>query len=138
MDTVRPGFENDVRLEFSNDADSNGKGETVVTPCDTVVCFTFEVDGLLTNTHSKVLQDAKFRIYSDKESKIEVYVKKNPNQGQVGFVVINRDFVGGTDHPGGTAPQDAVEMVSDANGIFKIWFGSGYLLPEGNRCAGWI
>ena len=25
-DTGRPGFENDVRLEFSNDADSNNEG----------------------------------------------------------------------------------------------------------------
>ncbi len=40
LDTGRPGFENDVRLEFSNDADSNGKGETGFTPWDTVVCFT--------------------------------------------------------------------------------------------------
>ena len=26
--TGRPGFENDVRLEFSNDADSEGEGKT--------------------------------------------------------------------------------------------------------------
>ena len=103
LDTGRPGFENDVRLEFSNDADSNGKGETGFTPWDTVVCFTFEVDGLKTNNHDKVLQDAKFRLYSDKECKNEVYVKKNPNQGQGGYVVMNRDLVGGTDHTGGTA-----------------------------------
>ncbi len=121
LDTGRPGFENDVRLEFSNDADSNGKGETGFTPWDTVVCFTFEVDGLKTNNHDKVLQDAKFRLYSDKECKNEVYVKKNPNQGQEGYVVINRDSVGGADHTGGTAPADAVEMVSDAKGIFKIY-----------------
>lgn len=121
LDTGRPGFENDVRLEFSNDADSNGKGETGFTPWDTVVCFTFEVDGLKTNNHDKVLQDAKFRLYSDKECKNEVYVKKNPNQGQEGYVVINRDSVGGADHTGGTAPANAVEMVSDAKGIFKIY-----------------
>ena len=64
-----------------------------------------------------MLQDAKFRLYSDKECKNEVYVKKNPNQGQGGYVVINRDSAGGSDHTGGTAPKDAVEMVSDANGI---------------------
>ncbi len=91
LDTGRPGFENDVRLEFSNDADSNGKGETGFTPWDTVVCFTFEVDGLKTNNHDKVLQDAKFRLYSDKECKNEVYVKKNPNQGQGGYVVMSAE-----------------------------------------------
>lgn len=121
LDTGRPGFENDVRLEFSNDADANGKGETGFTPWDTVVCFTFEVDGWKTNNHDKVLQDAKFRLYSDKDCKNEVYVKKNPNQGQEGYVVINRDSVGGTDHTGGTTPADAVEMVSDVKGIFKIY-----------------
>lgn len=31
--TGRPGFENDVRLEFSNDADSDGSGKTGHTPC---------------------------------------------------------------------------------------------------------
>lgn len=140
LDTGRPGFENDVRLEFSNDADSNGKGETGFTPWDTVVCFTFEVDGLKTNNHDKVLQDAKFRLYSDKECKNEVYVKKNTNQGQGGYVVINRDSIGGTDHTGGIAPKDAVEMVSDANGIFKIYGldqGTYYLketdAPDGYR-----
>ncbi len=139
LDTGRPGFENDVRLEFSNDADSNGKGETGFTPWDTVVCFTFEVDGLKTNNHDKVLQDAKFRLYSDKECKNEVYVKKNPNQGQEGYVVINRDSVGGVDHTGGTAPADGVEMVSDAKGIFKIYgLDQGiYYLKETDAPAGY-
>lgn len=34
---------------------------------------------------------------------------------------INRDSLGGTDHTGGTAPSDAVEMVSDENGEFVIY-----------------
>ncbi len=140
LDTGRPGFENDVRLEFSNDADSNGKGETGFTPWDTVVCFTFEVDGLKTNNHDKVLKDAKFRLYSDKDCKNEVYVKKNTNAGQDGYIVINRDSIGGTDHTGGAAPKEAVEMVSDAKGIFKIYGldqGTYYLketdAPDGYR-----
>lgn len=129
-DTGRPGFENDVRLEFSNDADSNGDGKTGFTPWDTVVCFTYELDGLKVNNYDKVLEGAKFRLYSDKNCKNEVYVKKNPN-GE-GYIVINRDSTGGTDHTGGTTPQDAVEIVSDANGVFKFYGldGDTYYLKE--------
>lgn len=153
--TGRPGFENDVRLEFQNDADSNGGGETGYTPWDTVVCFTFKANGLKTNDHDLKLKGAKFRLYSDKECKNEVYVKPyttktvsdeeagietakltdevgttnnvtNPTpdeknaMGNNGYVVINRDSIGGTDHEGGTAPKEAVEMVSDDNGNFTI------------------
>lgn len=152
-DTGRPGFENDVRLEFSNDADSAGNGETGKTPWDTVVCFTFKVNGLKTNDHNLKLEGAKFRLYSDKECKNEVFVKPytpkvvreeaieeakltdevgttdnvtNPSDeekremGDNGYVVINRDSIGGTDHIGGTTPAEAVEMVSDAKGNFTI------------------
>lgn len=129
-DTGRPGFENDVRLEFSNDADVNGEGDRGFTPWDTVVCFTYELDGLKTNNHDKVLEGAKFRLYSDEECKNEVYVKANANGD--GYVVINRDSLGGNDHTGGTAPQDAVEMVSDEKGVFKIYGldGGTYYLKE--------
>ena len=145
----RPGFENDVRLEFSNDSDSAGDGETGKTPWDTVVVFTFKLNGLKTNDHDRKLEGAKFRLYSDPECKNEVYVKAytgpkavstygvtgvtgttdnvtNPSEaeknemGNNGYIVINRDSAGGTDHTGGTAPQDAVEMMSDANGNFTI------------------
>ena len=61
-DTGRPGFENDVRLEFSNDADSEGSGETGYTPWDTVVCFTFKLNGLKVNDHETSLEGAKFRL----------------------------------------------------------------------------
>ena len=57
------------------------------------------------------MDGAKFRLYSDAECKNEVYVKT----GQDGYIVINRDSLGGTDHTGGTKPDTAVEMVSDAN-----------------------
>ena len=73
--TGRPGFENDVRLEFSNDADSDGSGKTGHTPWDTVVCFTYKLRGLKTNNHDKVLSDAKFRLYNDADCTKEVYVK---------------------------------------------------------------
>lgn len=109
-DTGRPGFENDVRLEFSNDPDSDGEGSTGFTPWDTVVCFTFKINGLKTNDQGLKLEGAKFRLYSDKECKNEVYVKKSDQ----GYIVINEDSTNGS------RPADAVEMVSDANGEFNI------------------
>lgn len=173
-DTGRPGFENDVRLEFSNDADSAGEGETGYTPWDTVVCFTFKINGLKVNDHENTLEGAKFRLYSDAACKNEVYVKaKTTNQGTTatgggstsgetdnvsspdgnetdfegnkvqignnGYIVINRDSCGGDDHTGGTAPADAIEMVSDADGNFTIYgLDQGtYYLKEVEAPAGY-
>ncbi len=115
--TGRPGFENTVRVEFSNNPDSDGTGDTGFTPWDTVACFTYKIDGLKINNHDKTLEGAKFRLYSDKDCKNEVYVKES----QDGYIVINRDSLGGDDHTGGSVPGDAVEMVSNADGIFKIF-----------------
>lgn len=115
--TGRPGFENTVRVEFSNNPDSDGTGDTGFTPWDTVVCFTYKIDGLKINNHDKTLEGAKFRLYSDKDCKNEVYVKES----QDGYIVINRDSLGGDDQTGGSVPGDAVEMESNADGIFKIF-----------------
>ena len=164
--TGRPGFENDVRLEFSNDADSEGSGETGYTPWDTVVCFTFKLNGLKVNDHETSLEGAKFRLYSDPDCKNEVYVKEKAEVatlsettnnistptgeeenfdgekvgvGANGYIVINRDSVGGDDHTGGTAPAEAVEMVSDADGNFTIYgLDQGtYYLKEVEAPAGY-
>lgn len=121
--TGRAGFENDVRLEFSNDPDSTGAGSTGYTPWDTVVCFTYKVNGLKTNNYNLNLQGAKFRLYSDEACKNEVYVKKSDD----GYIVINRDSVGGSDHIGGAEPENAVEMISAEDGTFTI-----YGLDQGN------
>lgn len=127
-DTGRPGFENDVKLEFSNNPDSDGNGETGETPWDTVVCFTYKINGLKTNNHDKVLANAKFRLYSDADLKNEVFVKESAN----GYIVINRDSVGGSDHTGGNRPANAVEMKSDDKGVFTIigLDGGTYWLKE--------
>ena len=134
--TGRPGFENAVRFEFSNDPDSNGNGSTGETPWDTTVAFTYRINGLKVNNHNKLLKNAKFRLYSDATCQNEVYVKSSPN----GYVVMNRDSLGGSDHTGGTRPSNAVEMASDSKGVFTILGldqGTYYLKetdsPEGYR-----
>lgn len=109
-DTGRPGFENDVKLEFSNNPDSDGQGSTGETPWDTVVCFTYKINGLKVNDHDLKLENAKFRLYSDKACKNEVFVKKSDK----GYIVINRDSATNG------VPADAVEMVSDEKGVFTI------------------
>jgi len=109
-DTGRPGFENDVRLEFSNDPDSTGEGKTGFTPWDTVVCFTYKLNVLKTNNHDLPLENAKFRLYSDEDCTEEVYVK----EGEGGYHVVNRDSVDDS------MLLDTVEMVSKGDGTFVI------------------
>lgn len=133
--TGRGGFENAVRFEFANDPDSNGNGSTGETPWDTTVAFTYRINGLKVNNHNKLLKNAKFRLYSDENCTNEVYVKSSPN----GYVVMNRDSLGGTDHTGGTRPSSAVEMSSDAKGVFTILgLDQGtYYLKETDSPAGY-
>lgn len=133
--TGRPGFENAVRFEFANDPDSNGNGSTGETPWDTTVAFTYRINGLKVNNHNKLLKNAKFRLYSDSACQNEVYVKSSPH----GYIVMNRDSVGGTDHTGGTRPSSATEMVSDAKGVFNILgLDQGtYYLKETDSPAGY-
>lgn len=88
-DTGRPGYENDVRLIFSNDPDSTGSGYNKPntppgdqphgkTPWDTVVAFTYRLNGNKVNTNNFALEGAKFRIYEDSAMTKEVIVKKKP------------------------------------------------------------
>ncbi len=134
-ETGRPGMENKTRLEFSNNMDSNGGGDTGYTPWDTVVAFTFKLDGLKTNEYDKALEGAKFRLYSDEKMTNEVVLVERED----GYIVQNRDSLGGEDHTGGTITT-GVEIVSDGNGDFVIYGldqGTYYLketqAPEGYR-----
>ena len=133
-DTGRPGFENDVKLEYSNNPDSDGVGQTGETPWDTVVCFTFRMNGVKVNDQDPEvkLEGAKFRLYSDSSCTKEVYVKEAANGD--GYTVINHDSVKGDE-----APAEAVEMVSDKNGIFNIvgLDSQTYYLKETKAPAGY-
>lgn len=99
--TGRPGFENSVRLVYSNNPDANGIGEVGVTPWDTVVCFTYKIDGSKVNEDGTQLKNAKFRLYRDQECRDEVHVK----QGANGYIV---------------SQEEGVEMVSDQQGQFIV------------------
>ncbi len=133
-DTGRPGFENDVKLEYSNNPDSDGIGQTGETPWDTVVCFTFRMNGVKVNDQDPEvkLEGAKFRLYSDSSCTKEVYVKEAA-MGD-GYTVIKHDSVKGDE-----APAEAVEMVSDKNGIFNIvgLDSQTYYLKETKAPAGY-
>ena len=122
LDTGRPGFENDVRLEFSNNPNQGGERETGFTAWDSVVCFTYGFNGLKTNNYGMNLEGATFRLYQDKDCKQEIYVKK----------VADRYHVMHPDTWEGEKPKQAVEMVSNLNGEFHVYgLDSGiYYLKE--------
>ncbi len=130
LDTGIPGFENDVRLEFSNDPDVVGEGKTGFTPWDTVVCFTYRLDGLKVNNYDKVLENAKFRLYLDADCTDEVYVKED-SKGD--YIVIHDDSANGS------VASDSVEMSTNAEGVFNIvgLDGGTYYLKETDSPAGY-
>ncbi len=130
--TGRAGFENQVRLEYSNNMDSNGGGDTGYTPWDTVVAFTFKLNGLKENDHGESLANAHFRIYADPQMKQEILLKKKATgNGSAAYIVVNRDSVGGDDHISKNE-QKGEEIVSDSKGNFVICGldGQTYYLKE--------
>lgn len=128
-DLGRPGFENDVRLEFSNNPNICKEDQTGYTPWDTVVCFSYQLNGMKINNYGTALEGAKFRLYLDKECSQEVFVKEVKN----GYQIVNS---GGAKT---LATGGGEEMVSDAEGEFKI-FGldaGTYYLKETEAPAGY-
>ncbi|HIT73453.1 MAG TPA: SpaH/EbpB family LPXTG-anchored major pilin [Candidatus Fimicola cottocaccae] len=67
------GNENEVYLEFSNNPYDEGTGET---PKDIVVVYTFQIELKKVDEDKNPLEGAKFRLYSDKECKNEIKLRK--------------------------------------------------------------
>ena len=67
------GFENKVRLVYSNNPRSTSVGQT---PWDSVVCFSYQLNGLKVNEKDTKLEGATFKLYRDEACTVEVYVKK--------------------------------------------------------------
>lgn len=128
LDGGRPGFENDVRLEFSNNPWVGYEEQTGFTPWDTVVCFTYTLDGVKINNYGTELEGAKFRLYADEACENEIYVKKEADR----YHVMNEDSYE-------TVPENAVEIVSAEDGTFSIYgLDSGtYYLKEVEAPAGY-
>lgn len=98
-----PGNPNKVYLEFSNNPNSGGEGDTGKTPEDKVIVFTYEldvtkVDGANADTK---LEDAEFKLY-DENGK---------------YVIVDADgkVIGWADNEAGGST-----LKSDENGLFKV------------------
>lgn len=97
QDQGKQGFENTVRLEFSNDPDSS---QTGFTPWDTVVCYTYRLNAVKHNENDVKLAGAKFRLYLDKDCQTELGFAKH------GDVYL--------------PAADAQDIVTDDEGTFRL------------------
>ena len=116
--TGRPGFENSVRLVYSNNPNNTGTayntatvapGEQAhgTTPWDTVVAFTYRLKGLKVNSNNLSLSGAHFRLYTDDKMKNEVVIKEVDGK----YIVVDADSAAGV---------TGVDVVTDDNGNFVI------------------
>lgn len=95
----RPGFENKVKLEYSNNPDSNGQGDTGFTPWDSVVAFTFNLSGTKISSQQAdgkypSLAAAHFKLYRDQNCQNEIALKK-VNQGDQTYYVVDQNSTSG-------------------------------------------
>ncbi|WP_276924451.1 SpaA isopeptide-forming pilin-related protein [Faecalibaculum rodentium] len=97
QDQGKQGFENTVRLEFSNDPDSS---QTGFTPWDTVVCYTYRLNAVKHNENDVKLAGAKFRLYLDKDC-----------QTELGFAKLGDVYL---------PAADAQDIVTDDEGTFRL------------------
>jgi len=129
VDLGRPGFENDVRLEFSNNPNVGKGDQTGYTPWDTVVCYSYQLNGMKINNYGTSLEGAEFRLYLDEECTQEIFVK----EVEEGYQIVNPDSAGTL------GIGEIKEMISDSEGEFKI-FGldaGTYYLKETSAPTGY-
>ncbi|MEE1057698.1 MAG: isopeptide-forming domain-containing fimbrial protein [Acutalibacteraceae bacterium] len=95
------GNPNEVYLEYSNNPNNKGEGDTGKTKKDKVIVFTYELDGNKIDSEdaTKTLKDAKFILQRTSDDKYYVVDAK----GNVSWVADK---------------NDATELVSDADGNF--------------------
>ncbi len=105
--------ENTARLEFSNDARNDMSGSHSYTPWDTVVCFTYSLNGLKTDEKNEPLENAQFRLFTDEACTQKILVRK----GSDGYIVLHEDEL--KDDP--SARSKAVSIVSQKDGLFRIY-----------------
>ena len=98
-----PGNPNEVYLEFSNNPNTGGEGDTGETPIDKVIVFTYELDVTKVDgeDNNKTLKDAEFKLY-DANGK---------------YVTVDTDgkVTGWAD-----TEDDGSTLKSDENGLFKV------------------
>lgn len=121
-----PGNPNKVKLEFSNNPNTGGGGDTGETPEKKVVVFTFELDGNKVDGSdaAKKLQGAEFKLYrlkSDGTTKEWAQI----TDGKVSDWTATED--------------DGTVLTSDENGLFQITgLDAGtYYLKETKAPAGY-
>ncbi len=98
-----PGNPNEVYLEFSNNPNKDGDGETGRTPKDEVIVFTYELDVTKIDANQKdtKLKDAEFKLHN-KENQWVVVDKDNKV----------KDWT--------SDESKASTLKSDDNGLFKV------------------
>lgn len=106
----RPGLENQAKISYSNDP-NNLDGSMGESPWDSVVCFTYGIDGIKKNNEGISLSNAHFRLYRDKECKNPIFIKQIKND----YFVVHEDQSKSIDM------SQSAEITSDSNGKFSIY-----------------
>ncbi|WP_276884264.1 SpaA isopeptide-forming pilin-related protein [Dubosiella newyorkensis] len=77
IDRGLEGIENHVRLVYTNDPDSNNAQGWGSTPWDSVVSYTYHIQGKKVNEKDRPLEGASFLLFEDAACTRQVYVEKD-------------------------------------------------------------